>query len=128
MDQRVYLHVGLPKSGTTFLQASLLRNRQALRQAGVLFPAGEERMFQAAVDVRGNHKAWGLARSEVKDGWDAILGSSANLVDSPWNKATKFPQWKSETATPAYQEFLAGKIDSATLQKRLTDGWTKINS
>ena len=72
MDQRVYLHVGLPKSGTTFLQASLLRNRQALRQAGVLFPAGEERMFQAAVDVRGNHKAWGLARSEVKDGWDAL--------------------------------------------------------
>ena len=29
-------------------------------------------MFQAAVDVRGNHKAWGLARSEVKDGWDAL--------------------------------------------------------
>ena len=72
MDQRVYLHVGLPKSGTTFLQASLLRNRQALRQAGVLFPAGDERMFRAAVDVRGNHKAWGLARSEVKDGWDAL--------------------------------------------------------
>ena len=58
----------------------------------------------------------------------AILAASANLVDSPWNKATKFPQWKSETATPAYQEFLAGKIDSATLQQRLTDGWTKINS
>ena len=44
-----------------------------------------------------------------KHGWDAILGASASLVDSPWNKATKFPQWKSETATPAYQEFLGGQ-------------------
>ena len=63
-----------------------------------------------------------------KHGWDAILGSSASLVDSPWNKATKFPQWKNDTATPAFQEFLAGKIDSAALQQRLTEGWNKINS
>ncbi|MEP6630423.1 MAG: sugar ABC transporter substrate-binding protein [Lapillicoccus sp.] len=62
-----------------------------------------------------------------KHGWDNILGASANLVDSPWNKATKFPQWKSETATPAYQEYLAGKIDAAALQQRLKDGWTKIS-
>ncbi len=63
-----------------------------------------------------------------KHGWDAILGSASSLVDPPWNKATKFPQWKSETATPAFQEFLAGKIDSAALQQRLTDGWKKISS
>jgi ABC-type glycerol-3-phosphate transport system substrate-binding protein len=62
------------------------------------------------------------------NGWDVILDSGKNLVDAPWNKATKFPQWKSEIATPAYQEFLAGKIDAATLQARLGDGWKKINS
>ncbi len=65
MSQRVYLHVGVPKSGTTFLQASLTANRKALRAAGVLYPGGEERMFLAAVDVRGSHKAWGRKRSEV---------------------------------------------------------------
>jgi ABC-type glycerol-3-phosphate transport system substrate-binding protein len=63
-----------------------------------------------------------------QNGWDVILGSSANLVDAPWLRADKFPQWKTETATPAYQEFLAGRIDSATLAKRLTDGWNKANA
>ncbi len=62
-----------------------------------------------------------------KHGWDAILDSSAQLVDAPWNKADKFPDWKTKIATPAYQEFLAGKIDSAALAKRLTDGWTQLN-
>ncbi|MEO7060559.1 MAG: sugar ABC transporter substrate-binding protein [Lapillicoccus sp.] len=60
-------------------------------------------------------------------GWDAILDAGPSLVDPPWAKADKFPQWKTETATPAYQEFLAGKIDAATLTQRLTDGWTKAN-
>ena len=62
-----------------------------------------------------------------KHGWETILDAGASLVDAPWAKADKFPQWKSEVATPAYQEFLAGKIDSPTLQQRLTDGWKKVN-
>lgn len=70
--QKVYLHVGLPKSGTTFLQSSLLHNHEALARAGVRFDGGEERMFLAAVDVRGTHKAWGRGRSEVKGSWDAL--------------------------------------------------------
>ena len=72
MSQRVYLHVGVPKSGTTFLQASLTANRTDLRGAGVLYPGGEERMFLAAVDVRGSHKAWGRKRSEVEGAWDHV--------------------------------------------------------
>lgn len=72
MDQRVYLHVGVPKSGTTFLQASLTENKDALREAGVLYPSGHERMFLAAVDVRGAHKAWGRKRAEVDGTWDRL--------------------------------------------------------
>ncbi len=71
-DRRVYVHVGLPKTGTTFLQTSLLQNRDALREDGVLYPGGGERMFLAAVDVRGTHKAWGRKRSEVAGSWDAL--------------------------------------------------------
>jgi hypothetical protein len=72
MDQRVYLHVGVPKSGTTFLQTSLSDNRKALREAGILYPGGHERMFLAAVDVRDTHKAWGRSRAEVEGAWDAL--------------------------------------------------------
>jgi multiple sugar transport system substrate-binding protein len=63
----------------------------------------------------------------TEHGWDAILDSSTLLVDAPWNKADKFPDWKSKIATPAYQEFLAGRIDSQALAKRLTDGWKQVN-
>lgn len=70
---RVYLHVGVPKSGTTFLQSAMTRNRKALRAAGILYPeAGDEAMFRAALDVRGNHKAWGRTRSDVEGAWDRL--------------------------------------------------------
>ncbi len=72
MDQRVYVHVGVPKSGTTFVQASLSDNRKALREAGILYPGGQERMFLAAVDVRDTHKAWGRSRAEVDGSWDSL--------------------------------------------------------
>ena len=35
--RQLYLHAGLPKTGTTFLQALLLRNRAALEAAGFGF-------------------------------------------------------------------------------------------
>ncbi len=70
--RRVYVHIGLPKTGTTFLQTSMLENQQALREVGVHYPGGDERMFLAAVDVRGSHKAWGRKRSAVDGQWDAL--------------------------------------------------------
>lgn len=72
--RRVYLHVGVPNSGTAFLQAALASNRKALGEAGLLYPAGggEEQMLRAALDVRGNHKAWARKRSDVEGTWDRL--------------------------------------------------------
>lgn len=64
----------------------------------------------------------------AEHGWDAVLDSANDLVNGPWLHADKFPQWKSEVATPAYQEFLAGRIDSAALAAQLTEGWKKANA
>jgi hypothetical protein len=72
VGRRVYVHVGLPKTGTTFLQTSLLENRADLRETGVLYPGGRDRMFLAAVDVRGTHRAWGRDRAEVRGAWDDL--------------------------------------------------------
>ncbi|MGZ5417496.1 MAG: hypothetical protein ACXWDI_09975 [Nocardioides sp.] len=67
------LHVGLPKSGTTFLQQSLAANREVLGDRGVLYPqTDDDMMFRAALDVRGNHKAWGRKRREVEGAWDEL--------------------------------------------------------
>lgn len=38
MAERIFLHVGAPKSGTTFLQTVLWENRDSLATAGVLVP------------------------------------------------------------------------------------------
>lgn len=43
MARRVFLHVGTPKTGTTFLQTVMWHNRAALRRQGVLFP-GDRRV------------------------------------------------------------------------------------
>jgi len=38
--ERVFLHVGAPKSGTTFLQTVMWENREGLAERGVLIPGG----------------------------------------------------------------------------------------
>lgn len=71
--QRVVLHVGLPKTGTTYLQALLAGNRDRLRQAGVLYPfIRPGAMFHGAVEVRGSHAKFGLAASDVAGTWRAL--------------------------------------------------------
>jgi ABC-type glycerol-3-phosphate transport system substrate-binding protein len=68
-------------------------------------------------------------KTELGDdhGWAAILDSAPDLVNPPWQKADAYPEWKSDIATPAFQEFLAGEIDEDTLADRLTEGWEEVN-
>jgi hypothetical protein len=70
---RVFVHVGVPKSGTTFLQGTLAAHRKELRSAGVLYPeSGKEPMFRAALDVRRMHKDWGRKRKDVEGTWEKL--------------------------------------------------------
>lgn len=50
----VYLHVGAPKTGTTFLQELLAGNRRRLARAGLLYPGRETDHFEAALDLLGD--------------------------------------------------------------------------
>ena len=51
-QQRVFLHIGAPKTGTTFLQDVLVRNKAALRANGVLYPGRNGTHVMAALDLR----------------------------------------------------------------------------
>src|SRR3712207_9036613 len=52
MPDVVYLHVGAPKTGTTYLQDRLHRNRAALAARGVHYPVGRQKdMFGPALDL-----------------------------------------------------------------------------
>ena len=73
-SQRLFLHVGLPKSGTTFLQGLLANNRNRLKAAGYIYPfIRRETMFHAAVELRGQHDRWGLTPETIDGTWDQVL-------------------------------------------------------
>ncbi|MGH3496294.1 MAG: hypothetical protein ACRDP1_02365 [Nocardioidaceae bacterium] len=92
---RLYLHIGPPKTGTTYLQDVLYRNRDALAGEGVLYPADQrDAHYLAALDVRGlafrghaNPAAEGAWAEVVRRtcGWtgDAVVVSHELFAGAP---------------------------------------------
>lgn len=68
-----------------------------------------------------------LTKTGGKNGWKEIMASGAGLKKAPFPSVDNYPQWKDQIATPAFQQFLAGKTDAAALQNALTDGWASVN-
>ena len=68
----VHLHVGAPKTGTTYLQARLRRNRASLRDHGVTYPIGNHgSMFLAALDLID--RPWAGQREAARGEWDDLM-------------------------------------------------------
>jgi hypothetical protein len=68
---RVFLHVGAPKTGTTYVQGRLWRNHKALAEHGVLFPNSPGAHFRAAQDLRGQ-RFRGHDDPRVAGAWDRL--------------------------------------------------------
>lgn len=68
--KRVWLHVGLPKSGTSYLQRLMVANKDALAtEAGVLFPGdGWKQQVAAVRDVRNLGDA-----PATRGAWDRLV-------------------------------------------------------
>lgn len=76
MAQRVVLHVGCPKTGTTGIQHRLFTSPDSLAAQGFLYPSERhDQHFLAAVDVLGIE--WGGQVSEdAVDAWDHLAQSA----------------------------------------------------
>lgn len=71
MADVVYIHVGAPKTGTTYIQDRLALNRSHLAQHDVRYPVGlHGDMFPAALDLV--ERPWGGMLADAKGGWDAL--------------------------------------------------------
>jgi hypothetical protein len=70
----VYLHIGLHKTGTTYLQNLLRANRDGLRAQGVDFPgaAGEPVQAFAVWDLQGRRPR-GVTDKRIGGSWDALV-------------------------------------------------------
>lgn len=72
MTRRVYLHVGAPKTGTTYLQDRLALNRQELARHDVHYPLGlQASHFKAALDLLD--VSWGGQREGARGEWAKLV-------------------------------------------------------
>ena len=77
MSRTVYLHIGAPKTGTTYLQDRLTRNAATLAEHDVHFPSRSPLVspglfqFRAALDLLGQD--WGGEPGHAKGSWDALV-------------------------------------------------------
>jgi hypothetical protein len=77
MSRTVYLHIGAPKTGTTYLQDRLTRNAATLAEHDVHFPTRSPLVspglfqFRAALDLLGQD--WGGEPGHAKGSWDALV-------------------------------------------------------
>ncbi|HET6877167.1 MAG TPA: hypothetical protein VFH38_06530 [Jatrophihabitans sp.] len=68
----VYFHIGAPKTGTTFLQYVLSKNRARLRADGVLYPGTALSHFWASQDLRESAFG-GHPDPHVPGSWDRLV-------------------------------------------------------
>ncbi|MGH3470980.1 MAG: hypothetical protein ACRDPG_02910 [Nocardioidaceae bacterium] len=87
--KRVFFHIGAPKTGTTYLQSILRKNKGGLARAGVLYPYESiSESFDSMIDFR-------------KTGW---AGKPASRYDGAWeNIAARIRSWHGHTVIVSHE-------------------------
>jgi hypothetical protein len=71
VTRKVLLHVGAPKTGTSFVQDLLFQHRGSLAQQGILYPADRfDEHFLAALDLM--ELPWGGLEKQAVGAWDRL--------------------------------------------------------
>jgi hypothetical protein len=69
--RKVLLHVGTPKTGTSFVQHLLFSNQETLARQGILYPADRfDAHFLAALDLM--EMQWGGLEKQAAGAWDRL--------------------------------------------------------
>lgn len=78
----VYLHIGLPKTGTTYLQHLLWHSREQLAEAGVLVPGPTRQTQRQAVwDLLGR-RLRGVDQPDVVGSWQRLVEAASGWTGS----------------------------------------------
>lgn len=98
MTKTVYLHVGGPKSGTTYIQQVLEQNRDPLASAGVLVAGPRLDLIHAAMVVRE----------------DARLEKLPPAASEAWQRVVRAVRaWDGESAIISYELFANASAEQA---------------
>ena len=111
---RVYLHVGLPKTGTTFLQGVLWASRKTLREHGVLYPGPASAHFWAAQDLT-EHLFMGRENRRVPGAWNKLARQARR-----WSGSAVLSHELFTLATDAHIRRVVADLGAAELHVVLT--------
>jgi hypothetical protein len=129
--KRLFLHVGLPKSGTTYLQAVLGENKERLgERAGLLFPCQTwHHQVLAARDVLSANPH-GVPDPKVDGSWQRLIDEVAAwegdaVVSMEWLGSAEPAQARRmvETAAPAQVEVV---VTARDLARTLPAAWQEF--
>jgi hypothetical protein len=83
-ERKVFLHIGLHKTGTTYLQNMFRDNRDRLLEQGVHFPGGKGQAGQgfAVWDLLGRRPPTGQGDERIAGQWKSLVASVAE-ADAP---------------------------------------------
>jgi hypothetical protein len=127
----MYFHVGAPKTGTTYLQSRLFRNRASLRAHAVDYPAGRwhdpRNHYFAALELTETDHA--VPRRHVDGAWERLLrqarrASGDVLVSHEvFAKATRSQAERalSDLASTGAETHVV--VTARDLSRQLTSGW-----
>jgi len=80
VTRKVHLHVGTPKTGTSYLQHVLFHNRRLLHRHGVGYPADRfDAHFLAALDLM--RMPWGGLEAQAIGAWETLAASVRRSSD-----------------------------------------------
>lgn len=109
MAHRVYLHVGAPKTATTYLQGLLEANRAALADQGVLWPGARVDHFRMAMAVTGRtHEMPKPRQGEVA--WRRVAEAAAEWPGTVVVSNEMLSVATPEQATAALESFAPAEL------------------
>lgn len=132
--RRIFVHVGCPKTGTTFLQSTVWQSRRALRSHGVELPVDRVSHYHLALAVREQLKpdidppdrftvmdrfSTALAGSTAP----TILISNENLASAPAEKAARLMRLIEEAQSEAEIHLV---ITARKLDRQLPAAWQQM--
>lgn len=107
--ERVYIHLGSPKTGTTYLQEILWNNRADLGRAGVLYPGNRpDAHFHAALDLQNKQFQSDWFDENVPHAWSRLVAEAAE-----WTGTVVISHELFCTATPEQIERAMNDLASA---------------
>src|SRR5215207_7032010 len=77
MAAKVFLHIGLPKTGTTYLQTVMWADRERMRSQGVLLPGRERRDHLWSTRIIREDPNLHTYEERVRESWGALKAEIA---------------------------------------------------